>query len=59
MKVKIGDIWYSAEDQPLSVQFTDEELEFVKTMDRESSPNLRFTAGNLEGDELLEWARKP
>lgn len=59
MKIKIGETWYSAEDQPLSVQFTDEELEFIKSMNRETSPNLRFTAGHLEGDELLAWAKKP
>ncbi|WP_168188515.1 hypothetical protein [Pseudomonas sp. A25(2017)] len=57
MKVKIGDTWYSAEDQPISVMFEDEELECIKQMDRDSSPNLRFTAGRLDDQELLDWAK--
>ncbi|MGR6617639.1 hypothetical protein ACU6QK_15575 [Pseudomonas rhodesiae] len=57
MKVKIGDTWHSAEDQPISVMFEDEELEFIKQMDRETSPNLRFTVGRMEDQELLDWAK--
>jgi hypothetical protein len=57
MKVKIGDTWYSAEDQPISVMFEDEELSLIKEMDRESSPNLRFTAGRMEDADLLDWAK--
>ena len=57
MKVKIGDIWISTDDQPISVMLEDVELELIKQMDRESSPNLRFTCGHLEDDELLAWAR--
>lgn len=57
MKVKIGDAWHSTEDQPISVMFDDEELEFIRQMNRELSPNLRFTAGHAEEQELLDWAK--
>lgn len=58
MKVKIGDEWYSAEDQFLSVQFTGEEMELVRGMTRENSPNLRFSAGRTEDpDEVLDWVK--
>ncbi|MEW2971035.1 hypothetical protein AB1A96_03535 [Pseudomonas juntendi] len=62
MKVKIGDTWYSAEDQPIAVMFEDVELELVKGMTRENAPSLRFTAGPVQADEddsvLLEWAKR-
>lgn len=58
MKVKIGDTWYSAEDQPVSIMLTDEELDLIKEMNRENSPNLRFTSGHLEPADLLEWAKQ-
>lgn len=58
MKVKIGDEWYSTDDQFISVQLTDEELDIVKGMSRENSPNLRFTSGHAQtGEELIDWAR--
>ena len=57
MKVKIGDIWISADEQPISVQFEDWELEEIKLMTRETSPNLRFTIGDMEPEDLLAWAK--
>lgn len=58
MKVKVGDTWFSAEDQPIAIMFTDEELELIKDMDRENSPNLRFTSGHMEPAELIAWAKQ-
>lgn len=58
MKVRIGDTWYSSDDQPVSVMFEDDELEGIKTMDRETCPNLRFTAGRFYTQEEIEaWAK--
>ena len=57
MKVKIGDMWISAEDQPISVQFDDWELDEIKIMTRETSPNLRFIIGDMEPEDLLAWAK--
>lgn len=58
MKVRVGDKWYSSDDQPLSVMFTDDELADIKTMTRDEFPNLRFTAGRFDTQEEIEaWAK--
>lgn len=57
MRVKIGDIWYSSEDQPLGVQFTDEEWAFIRTGDVPSGKS--FGVGRTDTDEeLVAWLRE-
>lgn len=64
MRVKIGSIWYSADDQPLAVQFTAEELAFIQAQDPATWPNRTFAAGNIpspmegELDQLVTWLRE-
>lgn len=60
MKVKIGSEWIDSDDQPLAVQFTDSELDFIKNnMDKERSPNNRFAAGLWEdANDALPWLRE-
>ncbi|TCT93287.1 hypothetical protein [Pseudomonas sp. LP_4_YM] len=58
MKVKVGDTWFSTDDQPIAVMFDDEELELVKEMNRETCPNLRFGTGFDDPVKLLEWMRE-
>lgn len=64
MRVKIGDVWFDAKDQPLAVQFTDEELAFIQAQDPKTWENNTFGAGAApeplgEGlCELLAWVRK-
>lgn len=62
MRVKIGDTWYDCADQPLAVQFTENELDAILTTDWSGS-SRSFGAGYLgepeEGgdDPLLTWMR--
>jgi len=46
MKVKVGDKWYSSDEQPVAVEFKDHEIEYIKNnMDKKSAPNNRFGVG--------------
>ncbi len=42
MRIKIGDEWYSSLDGPICVEFTEAELDFVKTIDPEEYPERKF-----------------
>jgi len=63
MRVKIGDTWYDCDDQPLGVQFTESELEFIRTADWTGSARC-FVAGRQwpleegELDPLVAWIRE-
>ncbi len=57
MKVKIGNKWYDSDDQYVAVQFEPNELEMVKSMNVETSPNLKFGAGVQSDVDLKKWIR--
>lgn len=57
MRVKVGDTWYSADDQPLACQLTDEEWAFVRSGD--IPPGKSFGAGHFDTDEeCVVWLRE-
>ncbi|ENA37426.1 hypothetical protein HMPREF1487_04344 [Pseudomonas sp. HPB0071] len=59
MRVKIGDTWYSAEDQWLCVELSESELEYVQSQDPNQWTNRRLAAGEAEDPEALRtWMRK-
>ena len=59
MWVKVGSTWYNSDEQTLSVQFKDNELDFIKSnMNKETSPNNRFTVGVGSYEDLIKFARE-
>lgn len=58
MKVKIGNKWIDSDDENLAVQFTDAELEHIKTMTRDKCPNLRFMPTRMSEKDALKWLRE-
>lgn len=58
MKVKIGDTWYSSERRLLAVQFSREELQFIKEQMPLDEGNRKFGSGPSEDEsEFLAWIR--
>lgn len=63
MRVKIGDTWYSSDDQTLGVQFTQGELDFILASDWAGSARC-FGVGTAippeegELDPLVAWIRE-
>jgi len=63
MRVKIGSKWYSSDDQDICIEFTEKELEYVKTesFDPEVAPKRRFAVMHEDGrttDQMREWIRE-
>ena len=64
MRVKIGDTWLDANDQPLAVQFTDDELACINQMTPGDGLQNSFAAGRIaavkpgEVDPMLVWLRE-
>ena len=59
MRVKIGDVWYSAEDQWLCVEFSESELKYIQEQDPTQWTNRKLAAGHAEDPEALRvWMRE-
>ena len=58
MRVKVNDEWYSTEDDNnICVEFTDVEVDQVKSMDPASAPNNRFAVltGDWDRESFKRW----
>ncbi len=60
MRIKVGDTWYDAKDVPICLQMDDNDLEAIKGMTRETSPQLKYavyweSAAFKTVDEVKTW----
>jgi len=56
MRVKIGDQWFSADDQPICVELTDEDKLNIESMAPDATKYAVFPDALTTGaDEKYEW----
>lgn len=60
MRVKAGDTWYDSKDMPLCIQLTEEDLEAIKGMTKETSPQLKYavfyeSAAFKNAEDIKTW----
>ena len=61
MRVKVGDCWYSSDEQPICIQVSDGEQRQIANMDRSVATNGKYAIfPNPEKttvEEKLEWMK--
>lgn len=59
MRVKVGDQWYSSDEQPICIQVSEGEQQQIADMDRSVAPNGKYAvfpdAVSIDSDWMREW----
>lgn len=58
MRVKVGNEWFDTENTPVAVQFTRQELEYIKSEMPIHEGDRKFAAvKGQDSDKVLAWLR--
>lgn len=61
MRVKIGNTWYSAKDQPLMIEINDVQRKQIATMDPEATRYCVYDdtwKENHSAEEIMQWIKE-
>jgi hypothetical protein len=61
MRVKIGDTWYDAKDQPVMIEIDDIQRKQIASMDPEATRYCVYDDAWKEGhtaEEIMNWIRE-
>lgn len=61
MRVKLGDKWYSSEDQPIGLQLSELEQKQISEMDRSVAVNGKYACfpdtSNMNREQMIDWMK--
>jgi predicted transcriptional regulator YdeE len=59
MKVKIGEAWYSSDEQPICIQVSELEQKQISQMDRKQAPAGKYAifpnSDEITPEEMRDW----